>query len=71
MEEYITNDEKLTGWEVGFFGQSWFKKDKAGNTWQAYPDEFGEFMQFRIMTDKGLTLNGPMCHKGFEERFND
>lgn len=69
--DYIMADERLPGWEAGFSSHSWFKKDKAGSTWQAYDNGFAAEMQFRIMTDKGLTPNGPMSREGFEERFND
>ena len=36
----------LVGWEIGFSGTSWFKKDRQGNTWQAIGNEDNETVVF-------------------------
>lgn len=47
MSHVTSNDTALLkGWEVGFSGQSWFKKDKYGNTWQAYVVDGDRLMSF-------------------------
>ena len=55
MSGISANDTALLkNWEVGFSGQSWFKRDKYDNVWQAYivdGDRLISFVPIEDMVD--------------------
>lgn len=70
MDQYDLPILMAAGFEAGFSGYSWFKKDRNGNEWQAYLDE-KSVLSFRSNDGKHWGPSGPLGHADFERLFSE